>query len=104
MCKRKCTNVEVYFNRHQIFYVTLAATRNESKLLKETEVELQVRLKTLQNDLADSRREKQFLQTTIDRIQKEKQQLIIDTTRKADKSTKVKGKICKCDINVISMC
>ena len=64
---------------------------------------MQVRLKTLQNDLADSRREKQFLQTTIDRIQKEKQQLIIDATRKADKSTKVKGKTCKYDISFISM-
>ena len=86
-----------------MFYVILAATRNESKISKETEVELQVRLKTLQNDLADSRREKQFLQTTIDRLQKEKQQLIIDATRKADKSTKVKGKICKYDISFISM-
>ena len=101
MCERKCTNV--YFNQQKIFNAILVANRNESKTSKETEVELQVRLKTLQNDLADSRREKQFLQTTIDRLQKEKQQLIIDATRRADKSTKVKGKICKCDINSISM-
>ena len=93
MCvKENILMFELYFNRDKIFYVTLAANRNESKILKETEVELQVRLKTLQNDLVDSRREKQLLQTTIDRIQKEKQQLIIDATKRADKSTKVKGK------------
>ena len=65
--------------------------RNEAKSSKDTEVELQVKLKVLQNDLSDSQREKQFLQTTIDRLQKEKQQLIIDATKRADKSAKPKG-------------
>ncbi len=68
----------------------LAISRAEAKAIREVDAELHAKVKTMEKDLVESEREKQFLQTTIDRLQKEKQQLIIDATRRAEKNTRGK--------------
>ncbi len=72
---------------HGLLYV-LAISRAEAKAIREVDAELHAKVKTMEKDMIESEREKQFLQTTIDRLQKEKQQLIIDATRRADKNNR----------------
>ena len=57
----------------------------------EVDHPVQGKLKTLQSTLADTRRENQFLQSTVDRLQREKQQLIVDATKRGEKP-QMKGK------------
>ncbi len=79
-----------------------AIQRNGLRSSRELDADTQVKIKTLQSDLADSKRERQFLQTTIDRLQKEKQQLIIDATKRADKMGK--SECCAVDQRCYFLC
>ena len=67
-------------------YLSVVSCKNIAKGSKESEVELQLRVKALQLECTNQEKERQLLRGTIERLQTEKQQLLIEATRNAGRN------------------
>ena len=65
-----------------MFNSLTASAKAELKAARESESELKNKVRSLQDDLTKQEQERGLLQKTIDRLTKEKQQLMTEMTRK----------------------
>ena len=63
-----------------------ASAKSEAKLSKESDSELQLRVKALQLELSTQLRDKQQLQASLDKALKEKQQVVADLARVSERA------------------
>ena len=68
--------------------ILTAAAKAEEKAVRESELELQAKVHSLQRDLSAQEQERIILQRAVERLQKEKQQMLTDMARQTERTTR----------------